>query len=88
MHDGCFVHFEHADPSLIEALVVGALEMHSGYLGASLPPTLVGVVSERLGAETVVRLRSLPARGELVLKSWPADAGWWARRTARAVRLR
>jgi len=88
LHDGCFVHFERCDSSLAEALVAGAMELHAGYLGVSLEPDLVRVVSERLGVDTAVRLRSVPARGELLLESWPVDAGWWTRRITRASRLR
>ena len=87
LHDRCMLQVEPCEPALVEALVIGAVALHAHYLGAPLAPAVVSRVKDRLRAETTVRLRSIPPRGALTMKSYPVSAGWWARLLAPTVRL-
>lgn len=79
LHDGCFVHFDRPGPELVEALVVGALALHAGYLNTTFPPGIATRVRAALRDETTIRLRSITARRQLLMKQFPVNSGWWTR---------
>ena len=87
LHDGCFVHFEVDDRDVRAALVAATLELHESYLGVQLAADALVAASHRLAEGTELLLHSIPGR-ELQLRSYPASAGWWRRRTAPLTRIR
>ena len=87
LHDRCMLQVELWEPALVEALIIGAVALHAQYLGAPIDPAVISRVKDCLRAETTVRVRSIPARGVLMMKCYPVSAGWWARLLAPTVRL-
>ena len=87
LHDGCFVHLEVDEPDVRTALLAATLELHESYLGGRLGPDALDAATNRLAEGGELLLRSVPRRGELRLRAYPASAGWWQRLTAPVTRI-
>jgi hypothetical protein len=88
LHDGCFFSVDGDAPRLREALVAASLALHAYYLGRPIGPAPLRALVERLDDGATLVLQSRPGERLLLASVHPNEAGWWARRRARAERIR